>query len=97
MAKKTAAKKATPAKKATGAKASKKKAPAKKAECIDIQLDPTEVKAFELAHKSEQVCKELELAVTQAMAKTVQKVFKQHDISLTASQSEQVALLLFGD
>jgi hypothetical protein len=103
MAKKTAKKKATttkaPASKAKGAKAaSKKKAPAKKkVDHVEIQLGPEETKAFELAHSSDEVCEELELAVTAAMAQAVRKVFKKHAISMTESQAQQVALLLFGD
>jgi hypothetical protein len=91
MAKKAAAKKTT-------AKSSKtKKKPAKKVERVEIQLDPTEAKAFELAHASEDVRQQLEEAVTAAMAGAVRKVFKKHRVALTAEQAELVALLLFGD
>lgn len=99
MAKKTTTKKAAPAKaakKAAPAKAAKK-APAKKAKPVEIELEPAEIKAFELAHASKEVCKELELAVTSTIAVAVRKVFKQHSIALSAEQAERVALLLFGD
>jgi len=110
MAKKTAkksvatAKKATKApkaaaKKPTAAKkpAAAKKSPPKKAEHIEIELDPTEEKALMLANSSEEVCEELELAVTEAIAQAVRKVYKSHGIALSQSQSQQVALFLFGD
>ena len=90
MAKKTATKKAPAAK-------AKKKAPAKKAKPVEIELEPAEIKAFELAHSSKQVCKELELAVTSTISLAVRKVFKQHSIALSPAQAEKVALLLFGD
>jgi len=90
MAKKTTTKKATAAK-------AKKKAPAKKAKPVEIELEPGEIKAFELAHSSAKVCKELELAVTSAISQAVRKVFKQHGIALATAQAEKVALLLFGD
>jgi hypothetical protein len=96
MAKKTTKKKATTHKKAT-AKKSKKKSPATKVDRIEIELDPAEVKAYELAHSSDTVRKELELAVTLSMAQAVRKVFTQHGVSLTLSQSQQVAVLLFGE
>jgi hypothetical protein len=75
----------------------KKKAPAKKIERIEIELDPVETRAFELAHSSIEVRTELEEAVTMAMSQAVRKVFKQHGISLTSSQAPEVALLLFGE
>ena len=90
MAKKTTKKKATATK-------AKKKAPAKKVERIEIELDPVETKAFELAHSSAEVQKELEEAVTLAMSQAVRKVFKQHGISLTPPQGQEVAAFLFGD
>lgn len=100
MAKKTTTKKATPAKAAKTAPAKKapaKKAPAKKAKPVEIELEPAEIKAFELAHSSDKVCKELELAVTSTIAVAVRKVFKQNSVALSAEQAERVALLLFGD
>ncbi len=75
----------------------KKKAPAKKVERITIELDAVETEAFELAHSSVEVRTELEDAVTLAMSQAVRKVLKQHRISLTSSQAQEVALLLFGD
>jgi len=104
MAKKTAkksvatAKKATKAPKAAAKKpAAAKKSPPKKVEHIEIELDPTEEKALMLANSCEEVCEELELAVTGAIAQAVRKVFKSHDIALSQPQSQQVALFLFGD
>jgi len=96
MAKKTTKKKATTEKKATTAK-SKKQTPAKADDRIEIELDPVEVKAYELAHSSDKVCDELELAVALAMSQAVRKVFKQHRISLTAPQAQKLAMILFGD
>lgn len=98
MAKKTT-KSATPSKKKTPAKkAAKKKTPAKSQEKqVEIELDPVEVEAFNLAHTSDKVCTDLEKAVTAAVSQAVRKVFKQHSVSLTAPQAEKVALLLFGD
>ncbi len=95
MAKKTT-NKAALGKKATAAK-SKKRTPAAKVDRIEVELDPLEVEAYELAHSSDSVCKELELAVTLATSQAVRKVFKQHRISLTLPQSQEVALLLFGE
>ena len=104
MAKKTTkpaaeTKKPAPAKKAkaTAAKATKKKASPKKAEQIEIELDAVEAEAIELVHSSDKICIELEEAVTSAVSQIVRKVFKQHHISLTTEQAENVTLLLFGD
>jgi hypothetical protein len=89
MAKKTTKKK--PAAKA------KKKAPAKKTERVEIELDPIEIKALELAQSAPKVRKELEEAATLAMSQAVREVFKQYGISLTRPQSQEVAAVLFGD
>jgi hypothetical protein len=89
MAKKTT--KTKPAAKAN------KKAPAKKAEPIEIELDPVEIEALKLAHSSARVQKELEKAVTLAMTQAVRKVCKHHGISLTPPQAQEVAAFLFGD
>jgi hypothetical protein len=95
---KQAAKKATTTKKAATPKKAKEKAPTPTpAEPEAIVLDAEEEKAFDLAHSSEDVCNELELAVTQAVAQAVRKVFKQQGISLKASQAENLALALFGN
>ena len=101
MAKKTTkpateSKKQAPVKKATGAKGTKKKAPAKK-NTLEIELDEVEAEAIELVHSSDKVCTELEKAVTSTVFLAVRKVYKQHGISLTSSQAEKVALLLFGE
>ena len=90
MAKKTTKKKSTATK-------AKTKASAKKVERVEIELDPLEAKAYELAHSSGEVCSELELAVSLAMSQAVRKVFKQHRISLAATQAQKVAAFLFGD
>jgi hypothetical protein len=98
MAKKTTKSATESKKKAPAKKATKKKAPAKsQAKPMEIELDPIEIKAFELAHSSDKVCADLEKVVTSSVSQAVRKVFKQHSISLTASQAEKVALLLFGD
>jgi hypothetical protein len=68
-----------------------------KDEYVEIELDPVEAKAYELAHSSGEVCKELELAVSLAMSQAVRKVFKQHRISLTMPHAQKVAVFLFGD
>jgi hypothetical protein len=96
MAKK-ATKTAKTTKKKTTAPKAKKKSPAKKASRVEITLDAVETKAFELAHGSNAVCEELENAATSSLSQAVCKVFKKHGISLNTSQSEKVALLLFGD
>ena len=41
--------------------------------------------------------KQLEEAATLAMSQAVRKVFKEHKISLTAPQAQEVAAFLFGD
>ncbi len=97
MAKKTARTKATATKKTTGTKAAKKKVPAKKVERIEIELDPAETRAVELAHSSDELCRELEEAVTAAVSQAVRRVFKQHGVSLAPPQAQEVAMLLFGD
>jgi hypothetical protein len=97
MAKATAKTRATAKKRATPTKAAKKRAPAKKVERIEIELDPVETSAVELAHSSDEVCRELEEAVTVAVSQAVRKVFKQRGVSLTAPQAQEVAMLLFGD
>jgi hypothetical protein len=75
----------------------KRKPAAKKASHFEVELDPAETEAFELAHSSDKVRKELEEAATAAMSQAVRKVFKQYRISLTVSQSQKVAVVLFGD
>ena len=75
----------------------KKKAPSKKIERIEIELDPVETKAFDLAHSSVELRSELEEAVTLAIAQVVRKIFKQHGISLTTIQAQELALILFGE
>ncbi len=90
MAKKTTKKKPAATK-------TKKKASAKKVEYVEIELDPVEAKAYELANSSGELCEELELAVSVAMSKAVRKVFKLHCISLTTPQAQKVAVFLFGD
>ena len=79
------------------AKKAKKKAPAKKVEHIEIELDPIESKAFDLAHSSDDVRRELEEAAASAICRAVRKVFKQHGISLTPPQAQEVSAWLFGD
>jgi hypothetical protein len=90
MANKTTKKKSTTTK-------AKTKASAKKVERVEIELDPVEAKAYELAHSSGEVCEELELAVSMAMSQSVRKVFKLHGIPLTTPQAQKVAVFLFGD
>jgi hypothetical protein len=90
MAKKTSNK--TPA-----AKAKTKKAATKKAECVEIELDPVQIKALQLAQSSAKVRKELEDEAMLAMSHSVRKVFKQHRISLSSPQSQEVAAVLFGE
>jgi hypothetical protein len=96
MAKKKVAKKAAPAKKATK-KAKKKAAPAHKEEQIEIKLEAVEQEALDLVSTSDQLCNDLEAAVTAAVAKTVATVYKKHKITLTSAQAENVALILFGN
>ena len=95
MAKKTAAKKAAakqvPGKKKTAAK----KSPARKAD--PITLDAAEEKAFDLAQSSTKVCKELEVAVTEAATAAVRKVFKGHRVPLSRVQAGTLTMVLFGD
>jgi len=94
MAKKTAKK--TTKNKPAATKAKKKASP-KKAECVEIELEGVEAEAYELAHSSDKVCEELEVAVSEAMSQIVRKVFKQNKISLTIPQSQKVAMFLFGN
>ena len=96
MAKKAATKK-TAKKKPAATKAAKKKPAKKQAEPEQIVLSAVEEKAFDLVQKSKAVCRELEVAVTAAVADSVQAVFKQHGIALTAAQAQNVAVILFGD
>ncbi len=96
MAKK-AAKKAVAKKKPAAAKAAKKAPTKKKAEPEQIVLSAIEEQAFDLVQKSKAVCRELEVAVTAAVAEAVQAVFKRHGSPLTAAQAQNVALILFGD
>jgi hypothetical protein len=90
MAKKTTKKK-------TAATKTKAKASTKKVEYVELELDPIEAKAFELAHSSDKVCEELELAVSLAMSQAVRKIFKLHGIALSMPQAKKVAVFLFGD
>jgi hypothetical protein len=94
MAKKTARK--TTKKQPTATKAKPKKS-AKKVERVEIELDPVQSAAFELAYASDEVRRELELGVTSAISQAVRKVYKKHKISLTQSQAQEIAGFLFGD
>ena len=80
-------------------KTTKKKpaAKAKKIEHVEIELDSIEVEAIKLAYSSAKMKKQLEEAATLAMSQAVRKVFKEHNISLTAPQAQEVAAFLFGD
>ncbi len=96
--KKVAKKKSTPAKKAAPAKKTKKKSsPQWDEEQIEIQLDAVEQQAIDLVSSSDQLCNDLEKAVTLAVSKTVRTIYKNHKINLNAAQAENVALLLFGN
>jgi hypothetical protein len=99
MAKKSAraAKSKVAATQATGRKTARKKTAARKVERVEIELDPAETKAFELARSTDEVCRELEEAVTLAVSQAVRRVFKQRGIALTPPQAQEVAMLLFGD
>jgi hypothetical protein len=98
MAKKKVAKKAAPSKKAAKAKPAKKKtAPAIKDDQIEIMLEPIEKEALDLVQTSNQLCNDLEVAVTSAVSQAVRKVFKSHKVALSAAQAENVALILFGN
>jgi Skp family chaperone for outer membrane proteins len=86
------------AKKKTSPKKTAERQPAAHADhSDDITLDAVEAKAFELAQSSAKVQSDLEQAVTEAMAKAVRKVFKDHGLSLTADQGLNMAMVLFGD
>jgi len=91
----------TPPKKTTKknptATKSKSKRSSKKVERVEIELDPIQSAAFELAYSSDAVRRELELSVTSAISQAVRKVFKKHKISLTSPQALEVAGFLFGD
>jgi hypothetical protein len=101
--KKTAPKTAAPPKKAAKPKpaktpAGKKKAPPKKAAApVEEMLDPMEEKALDLVQSSKSLCRELEEAVTAAIAEGLQKVFQQHQVELTSDQARNIAMILFGD
>jgi hypothetical protein len=98
MAKKTAKKTSAAAKKTTTKKAAGAKKPAKKRDKPEeIVLDANEEKAIVLVNTSNDVADELEVAVTEAVSLAVRKVFKRRHISLTASQAQRIALILFGD
>ncbi len=92
------AKKAAPKKKA--AKKSTKK-PAKKSqpkvEHVEIELTAAEESALKLAETSDEVCRDLEESVTQAICASVRKVFKARKVTLSSEEAEKVALVLFGD
>jgi hypothetical protein len=64
---------------------------------MEIVLDAAEQKAIDLVQSSDQVCDDLEEAVTAVVSKTVATVFKKHKVNLTAAQAENVALVLFGN
>ena len=94
MAKKTAKKKA-----ASGGKtASPSKSPRKKGPAHgEFTLSDIEAQAFDLAQSSEKVRKELELAVTEAAAVAVRKVFRLHKIRLKAAEASNLTVILFGE
>ena len=95
MAKKKAAKK----KAATGGKtASQSKSPRKKGHVHEeFTLSDIEAQAFDLAQSSEKVRKELELAVTEAAAAAVRKVFRLHKIRLNGAEAAKLTVILFGE
>lgn len=92
-----------PKKKAAKKTASKKKSAARPAAAQasehthEFTLDPVEEKAFHLAQSSTKLQRELEEAVTQAMAGAVRKVFQNHRVELTQDQALEMAMILFGD
>jgi hypothetical protein len=85
MAKKRAAKK-------SAAKKRTKSAPEEQ-----IVLDPDQDKALRLVDKSAKICAELEGAVSQAAAKAVRKVMKDHGISLTPAQTAVLTSIWFSE
>ena len=82
-----------PAKGTKSAKGTKKKAPA----ATEIVLDAVEEKAYDLAHSSAAVCKELEVEATAALTQAVRRVYKAHGLTLSAEQASRVTMILFGD
>ena len=78
-------------------KAPKKKASPKKAEPMEIKLEAAEEKALDMVQSSKRLCKDLETEVTGAISQAVKKVFESHKHALTPAQSQNVALILFGD
>jgi hypothetical protein len=94
MAKKTAKK--TGKKRLTANKTKSKKS-SRKVESIEIELDPIQTAAFELAYSSEEVRRELESGVSEAISRAVRKVFKRHEIALSQPQALEVAGIMFGD
>ncbi len=94
MAKKTAKKKAVSGgKTASPSKSPRKKGPAQG----EFTLSDIEAQAFDVAQSSEKVRKELELAVTEAAAVAVRKVFRLHKIRLTAVEASNLTVILFGE
>ena len=97
MAKKKATKKTTGTGKSPQAKAAPKRSASGRGKAKPIALEPVEQEAFQLAHSSKAVCRELELSVSEAICQAVRKVFKRHNVVLTPAQGDTVAFVLFGD
>lgn len=68
----------------------------KKVQDEQIVLSPAQDKAFLLVDKSAKVRAELEAAVVVAVTNAVRKVMKNHDISLSALESADLAAIWFG-
>jgi hypothetical protein len=64
---------------------------------IDIELDDTSASAIEMAEKSKKFSEELEHAVNKSVFHAVRKFYREHGASLTATQAQNVALMLFGE
>jgi hypothetical protein len=63
----------------------------------ETELDATESKAIDLVLDSEDLRHALEVEVNSVVTQAVRKICKAHGASLTVTQAQNVAMVLFGD
>ncbi|MGA2254098.1 MAG: hypothetical protein ABSG53_05500 [Thermoguttaceae bacterium] len=63
----------------------------------EIDLDDTERKTIDLVLDSDDLRNALETEVNTVVTQAVRKICKAHGASLTVAQSQNVAMVLFGD
>jgi hypothetical protein len=64
---------------------------------VEIELSENEQTMVDKILDSDELCQELETEAIAALSAIVQKFFHKHGTTLTATQAQNVAMVLFGD